>query len=161
MQLDPNNYQACQAKLHYLLPQWYGSREDMLAFGRECVASTNWGGEVPMILVNAHIQFAHTLSATPWNEYWTLPDVWPDIKAAYEKFGQTEPDATSYRYPYARYAARCGQWKDFNEQIKIIRENDGNVNESYFGGKEAFEKLLEQANPRSDANAGQTNAPPK
>src|SRR5208283_2826942 len=33
MQLDPNNYEACHSKLHYLYPQWYGSRDDMIAFG--------------------------------------------------------------------------------------------------------------------------------
>ena len=160
MKLDPNNYQACRAKLHYLLPQWYGSREDMLAFGRECVATTNWGGEVPLILVNAHSEFSRTLPAESRQDYWTQPDVWPDIQAAYERFAQTEPDATRYRYPYAAYAIRCGQFEDFNEQIKIIRQNDGSVNENYFGGKEAFQKLLDVANPHG-TGAGDPNTPAK
>ena len=44
MALDPNNYEACQSKLDYLQPKWHGSREDMLEFGRTCVASETWGG---------------------------------------------------------------------------------------------------------------------
>jgi len=159
MQLDPNNYQACRAKLHYLLPQWYGSPEDMLAFGRQCAANTNWGGEVPLVLVDAHSDLSRTLPAESRAEYWKQPEVWTDIKTAYERFAQTEPDATRFRYPYAAYAVRCGQLDDFNEQIKIIRQNDGSVNESYFGGKEAFQNLLDEANPHATIEPGPTNAP--
>jgi hypothetical protein len=160
MKLNPENYEACRAKLHYLLPQWYGSREDMLAFGRECVAHTNWGGEVPLILVDAHSEFARGLSADARRDYWSQPDVWPDIKAAYERFAQTEPDATRFRYPYAAYAVRCGQWPDFSEQIKLIRQNDGHVNAAYFGGQETFEKLLAVAAQTASAQ-NPTNAPPQ
>jgi hypothetical protein len=147
MKQNPNNYRACRSKLHYLLPQWYGSRDDMLAFGRECVASTNWGGHVPLILVDAHSEFARTLDADARKTYWMSPDVWPDIKAAYEKFSQTNPDAMRFRYPYAAYAFRCGQGLDFNEQIKLIRQNDVSPDYNYFGGKEVFAKMVESANP--------------
>jgi tetratricopeptide (TPR) repeat protein len=157
MKLDPDNYQACRGKLHYLLPQWYGSRDDMLAFGRECVASTNWGGHVPLILVDAHSEFARTLNADDRKAYWGLPDVWPDIKAGYEKFSQTNPDATRFRYPYAAYAFRCGQWPDFNEQVKIILKSDDEPDYNYFGGREAFDKMVELANRQMGATP---QAPP-
>ena len=141
MKLDPNNYQACRSKLHFLLPEWYGSRDDMLAFGRECVASTNWGGHVPLILVDAHSEFARTLGAEERREYWMLPDVWPDINAAYEKYAQLNPDLTRFRYPYAAYAFRCRQWQDFKAQIGIIRKNDMPPDYNYFGGKDDFDKM--------------------
>src|SRR6185503_19500901 len=41
MDLDPKNYRACDIKLGYLQPKWYGSAEDMVAFGRECLTN-NW-----------------------------------------------------------------------------------------------------------------------
>jgi hypothetical protein len=145
MQLDPDNYPAARAKLIYLLPQWYGSRDDLLAFGRQCVASTNWGGRVPLILADAHSQFASTLSGTDWQDYWAQPDVWPDIQASYERYAQCAPDATSFRYPYALYAFRCRQWQAFNDQLKIIRQNDPAINANYFGGAEAFSNMLAQA----------------
>jgi hypothetical protein len=141
MKLDPNNYQACRSKLHFLLPEWYGSRDDMLAFGRECVASTNWGGHVPLILVDAHSEFSRSLGAEERREYWMRPDVWPDIKAAYEKYAQLNPDLTRFRYPYAAYAFRCRQWQDFKAQIESIRKNDMPPDYSYFGGKEDFDKM--------------------
>jgi len=146
MELEPDNYQACRSKLHFLLPQWYGSRDEMVAFGRKCVASTNWGGHVPLTLVDAHSEFSRTLpDADTRHAYWRLPDVWPDIRDGYEKFAQANPNATDFRYPYAAYAFRCGQWQDFNEQIKLIRQNDGVVNYRYFGGKDAFDKMTEFA----------------
>ena len=150
---DPDNYRACRSKLHYLLPQWYGSRADMLDFGRECVASTNWGGQVPLALVDAHSEFSRTLDAEDRKTYWLAPDVWPDIKAAYEKFAQLNPDATRFRYPYAAYAFRCGQAQAFNEQVQLIRRNDASPDYAYFGGKEAFDKMVEQANPPESAGA--------
>jgi len=140
MKADPNNYQACRAKLHFLLPEWYGSRDDMLEFGRECVASTNWGGHVPLILVDAHIEFHNTLQREERRGYWLLPDVWPDIQDGYEKYAQLNPDETSFRYPYAWYAFSCLQTNDFVEQINLIRTNDGEIDYDYFGGKEAFDR---------------------
>ncbi|HTR40365.1 MAG TPA: hypothetical protein VMH87_01950, partial [Pseudomonadales bacterium] len=140
MKADPNNYLACRAKLHFLLPEWYGSRDDMLEFGRQCVASTNWGGRVPLILVNAHSQFYGTLASEERRDYWLIPDVWPDIQASYEKFAQLNPDKTRFRYPYARYALLCLQTNDFVQQINLIRQNDHDFNYNYFGGKQEFDR---------------------
>lgn len=140
MKADPNSYEACRTKLHFLLPEWYGSRDDMLEFGRQCVASTNWGGHVPLILVDAHSDFDRELRGQERSDYWLLPDVWPDIESAYEKFARLNPDETHFRYPYAWYAFRCLQTNDFVKQIKLIRQNGGEVNYSYFGGEQAFDR---------------------
>jgi len=154
MKLNPNNYEACRNKLHYLLPQWYGSRDDMLEFGRECVASTNWGGHVPLILVDAHSEFVRTLNSDDHSSYWLLPDVWPDIKTGYEKYARLNPNASRFRYPYAAYAFRCGQFQAFNEQVNLIRKSDVQPNYNYFGGKKAFDKMVAFANQQ-----GQTSNP--
>jgi len=148
MELNTNNYEVCAEKLRYLLPQWYGARDgsDMVAFGRECVAS-NWGGRVPLILADAHYRYAEYLERKQQDEYWRQPDVWTDMQAAYEKFFQLNPDATDTRYNYAYYAFRCGQWADFNQQIKLIRDQNGKINTDYFGGDAAFDKMMAQANP--------------
>jgi hypothetical protein len=139
MKADPNNYQACRAKLHFLLPEWYGSRDDMLEFGRQCVVSTNWGGHVPLTLVDAHSEFDRTLSRSDRDVYWLAPDVWPDIQAGYEKYAQLNPDQTGFRYPYAWYALHCLQTNDFVKQINLIRQSDHDLNYNYFGGKQVFD----------------------
>jgi len=81
--------------------------------------------------------------------------VWPDIKAGYEKYAQLNPNASLFRYPYAAYAFRCGQLAAFTEQIALIRKNDGKLNYNYFGGKDAFEKLVTIASGQN-----QTTNPP-
>ena len=147
MELNTNNYTACANKLRYLSPKWYGTREDMIAFGKECVASTKWGGQIPLILAEAHRHYAQLLDKDGKAAYWQTPDVWPDIQASYERFYERNPDAdTSMRYPYAWYAFRCGQWQEFKSQIKQIRDSDTSINTGYFGGEDAFSKMVEDAN---------------
>jgi hypothetical protein len=158
MKADPNNYAACRAKLHFLLPQWYGSRDDMLAFGRECVASTNWGGKVPLILLDAHVDFHETLTGEERRDYWLTPDVWPDIQSAYQKFAQLNPDETRFHYPCAWYAFQCGQTNAFVQQINLIRQNDGQINYGYFGGKASFDTAWAEATGGTVATNGATSA---
>lgn len=146
MQLNTNNHDVCAKKLRYLMPQWYGSREDMVAFGRECVASTKWGGRVPLVLAEAHYEYATYLEQKDRDAYWRQPAIWPDIQASYKKFFELNPNpAGSYQYSYAYYAFVCGQWDDFNAQIKLIRDRDVTVDAGFFGGQEVFDKMVEQA----------------
>jgi|GEM_PF-212234 len=150
MALDPNSYETCDQKRYYLEPKWYGSDEDMLAFGWECTESTNWGGKVPLVLLDAHEAIQRHLDKSDQDNYWTRPEVWSDIQMAFEKFFQLNPDATSWYHNYAWYAYHCGQWRKLNELIPKL----GPVNYSYFGGKAEFDKMVSLARE----HAGETNA---
>ncbi len=148
MALNPKNEQACRNKLHYLYPLWYGLREAMLAFGKECVASTNWGGNVPLILCEAHWDYSYFLKQDAEREgYWKRPDVWPDIKAAFERFFQLNPGEIGGRHQYAWYAYRCEQWAELNKQPTML----GYTNYEYFGGKAAFDKMTSLAHEHASA----------
>lgn len=154
MDLNPNDYDACNWKLSYLEPKWYGSRDDMLAFGRECATSTNWGGAVPLILASAHWQYsAYLKDAEEKSNYWKLPDVWPDIKSSYDRFFELNPDAIGYYHNYAWYAYHAEQWDALNEIIPKL----GPINYSYFGGKDEFDKMVELAKE----HASQPSAAPQ
>jgi hypothetical protein len=107
--------------------------------------AANWGGRVPLILVDAHYDYAEYLEQKEQAKYWRQPNVWPDIQAAYEKFFAANPDATSYRYYYGNYAYRCGQYREFNGQMKLIRDKDGKIDTAFFGGEDAFGKMMEAA----------------
>ena len=89
--LDTNDYAACSTKLIYLQPKWFGSAEDLLAFGRQCARSTEWGGRIPLILVDSHEALANTMQRDERPQYWKNPAVWPDLKSAYEKFFSLTP----------------------------------------------------------------------
>ena len=141
MNLDPNNYEACNMKLYYLEPKWYGSINDMLVFGRECVQNTNWGGEVPMILIGAHNEIrSQFVSGDVRDNYWKQPEVWPDIQAAYERYfvANSNADLNTAYNNYTMYAWNCGQWSKINELVPKLNP----VNYSIFGGKESYDSML-------------------
>lgn len=149
MELNTNYYEACYQKSFYLEPKWYGSDEEMLDFGRECVASKKWGGNVPLILWNTHIRINNRnkkSDPTAYTNYWKQPEVWADIKASFDRFFELNPNNVDYRHDYAYYAYLGDQWSEFLHQSTLF--NDG-TNYNYFGGKEAFEKMLEIARQKS------------
>lgn len=141
MDLNPYNYNACSAKLEYLQPKWYGSPEAMLSFGRECVQSSTWKGTVPLILVDAHYKLSTYLEKSQRSEYWKDPAVWPDVKAAYEKFFELNPEAYGYRHNYAYYAWACQQWDDLRKQLPLMVS----TNYAFFGGEEKFQQIVKDA----------------
>lgn len=141
MALDTNFYEACHAKLYFLEPKWYGSAEEMLEFGRECAQSTEWGGRVPLILVDAHRALSGYLAESNRLEYWKQPEVWPDLKMAFDRFFELNPDEISWYHNYAWYAYHGEQWKVLNELLPKL----GPVNYDYFGGKEEFDKMVQLA----------------
>jgi hypothetical protein len=141
MTANPNSYEACKAKRNFLEPKWGGTPQDMLAFGHECLNSTNWGGMVPLTLVDAHQSLAGYLDKDDQVRYWKQPEVWLDIKAAFDKYLQANPEDTTRRHWYVLWAFRAGQWEELNRQVELM----GPVNHAFFGGREAFESMMRQA----------------
>ncbi|HEY2081235.1 MAG TPA: hypothetical protein VGI88_00515 [Verrucomicrobiae bacterium] len=142
MEANTNDYTACSKKLYYLEPKWYGSDAEELAFGRECVQNTKWGGQVPLTLVDAHISIDSRNEGQAQMDYWKQPEVWADIQAAYDRYFELNPDDIGYYHNYVWYAYQAEQWAKLNELIPKL----GPVNYNYFGGKEAFDQMVEAAN---------------
>ncbi|HWC60439.1 MAG TPA: hypothetical protein VHC44_12155 [Verrucomicrobiae bacterium] len=132
MQLDTNNVNACCQKLLYLEPKWYGSPKDEIAFGRECVASTNWGGKVPLMLVQAHRALTEYLPKEKRDAYWQLPSVWDDVQSAYNKYFKANPKDLIEHKNYAVLAYTGLHWDVLNEQIAVL----GPDNYSLFGDED-------------------------
>jgi len=141
MELNPNSYEACRNKMNFLDPKWYGSDEDQLAFGRECEASTKWGGHVPLILVLAHNTINTRLQGARKANYWKQPEVWTDMKHAYDKFFQLNPEETYLYSDYAFHAFEAEQWAALNEIIPKLTY----TNLDKFGGKSEFDKMIRLA----------------
>src|SRR5437867_8002252 len=93
--------------------RWYGSIEKMIQFGRECGTNTNWRGRVPRWRADAYSEALRELSGDDRNGFWTRPGVWTDVRAAFERFFELNPDQVGWRHDYARYAFRCEQWQEF------------------------------------------------
>jgi peroxiredoxin len=145
MALDTNCFEACSSKLYYLEPKWHGSEADMLAFGWQCLQSTNWGGRVPLILLDAHEAIRRYREGDAKTNYWKQPEVWLDIQAAFDRFFQLNPDATNWYHNYAYYAYLCERWDKFNELLPKL----GPVNYNYFGGRPEFAKMVSLAKTRA------------
>jgi hypothetical protein len=143
MKADPNNYDACDAKLLYLEPKWYGSVADMLEFGRKCVQNEQWGGHVPLILMDAHsaIEQQFTADVAEKADYWKQTQVWTDLNSAFERFFELNPNEISWYHNYAWYAYQADQWATLNKLIPKL----GPVNYDYFGGRDKFEEMVRQA----------------
>lgn len=147
MELDTNCYDAAFAKLYYLEPKWHGSVEDMLIFGRQCVASKKWGGRVPLVLADAHWSIYKQYNKEA-EDYWMEHGVWDDLQAAFERFFELCPDAVSWRHNYAWYAYHCRQWDALNKQLNLF----GPTNYEYFGGKSEFEKMVRAAKEHAQSH---------
>jgi hypothetical protein len=150
MLLNTNSYNACKEKLVYLYPRWYGSPEEMLQFGWECVNSKTWGGNVPLIMLDVQDELARLAYPGKENDqerkaYWTRPEVWPAIQSAFLKYFELNPSNTGWRHNEFWYACQCQRWDLANELLGQL----GRINYSYFGGREAFERMA--AETRSHA----------
>jgi hypothetical protein len=142
MKLDPANYDLCAEKLEYLRPRWYGSSKAMIDFGRECTANTNWAGTVRVMLADAHYEASREIQDDEQRAaYWKQTNVWSDIQFTFEQFLKLYPEEVGYRHNYARYAARCGEWQKFMNQIKLFPS----TNHAYFGGVERFNSIVQFA----------------
>jgi tetratricopeptide (TPR) repeat protein len=142
MKLNPASYDLCYAKLEYLRPRWYGSMQEMIDFGRECTMNTNWMSSVRLMLADAHYEAAREiLDNDKRNVYWSQRNVWSDIEFTFTRFFKLYPKAVGYRNNYARYAARCGQWQEFLNQVEIFSF----TNYAFFGGEGEFNSLLNVA----------------
>jgi hypothetical protein len=149
MQLDTNNYNACLRKLSYLEPKWHGSPEAMVEFGRQCVASKQWGGRVPLILLKAHETLFGYMQAENRTNYWKQPLVWKDIKTCLDRFHELNPQDKQWRQTCFLYACLAEQWEEARKQLPLLEHLDY----TYFGGKEAYEKMV-QATRSHTSNQG-------
>lgn len=115
MAADPDNRLACRYKMYYLEPKWHGSREAMIAFGRELLAGGNFEARLPFQLVDAHWTLAGY--GKTLEDYFRNPDVWKDIQSVYEPFLKKYPDAAWERSFYARCASYSGRWVEAKAQF--------------------------------------------
>jgi hypothetical protein len=140
MAADPDNGAACAHKLQYLLPKWNGSVEETLAFGRECVATNNWYGELPFMLVSAHRRLAEDLEHR--EEYFHNPLVWEDIRSVYVPYLAAKPKLNWARSEFAAWACQCGQWAEARRQFQLLGEK---AMAKAFGGPKQMGEYRRQA----------------
>lgn len=120
MELNPNDDQACYAKLHYLQPRWYGSHEEMLQFATQCVENPAWSGRVPLVLAHAMTIYLGDYPKADQPRLWQNPKVWALVEKSYEAYLQKNPKDEAARHDYLVAAHRSSAWNVFARELKKI-----------------------------------------
>lgn len=145
MAIDPNCYAAVSGKEYYLEPKWLGSRDELIAFGRECVASEKWGGNVPLILQVIHHSLQKYENA-PEDKYFSRAEVWRDVSRSYERFFELNPTDVGWRHNYALDAYRAQHYDVFLQQLPKFTTG---TNYQFFGGKRKYDEMVRTAIERT------------
>jgi hypothetical protein len=143
IEADPDNLDAVKRKLYYLSPQWYGSAEEQLAFGRDLVQGGNWEARLPFQLIDVHAKLARASNNA--GKYYKDPLVWADIKSVYEPYLARKPDAAHDRSWYAKLACWSDQLEVARAQFDTLGDK---VDVSVFASREEMERLKAAARPR-------------
>lgn len=159
MNADPDDYVACQRKMYYLESQSYGSKEGMLKFGRQCVATRNWQARLPWLLEDAHQKLAKRAfdqSETEYKAYWKWPATWRDMELFYEAAMAAQPDSATVQSGYASAAYDAEQWKLLCELLAMLGDK---VDVHAIGGSDRLEAIrrevaeqVQQAKPEYKDN---------
>jgi hypothetical protein len=118
LQADPDSFRLYMQKRWYLLPRWYGSDDEVWAFGEECAASTNWAAKIPLILVEA-ISDAGDRDPSVYGR----PEIWAPLEKVYRAYLERYPDSATYRSRFARNAVQGEHWEVAKEQFKILGDD--------------------------------------
>jgi len=109
----------------YLAPKWYGSIEQMVAYGRQSLADGDWSRGVPLVLLSAHLE-ASQYADGGWQpkcqpEYFERhPDAFADVQAVYGEYLKRFPDSVFHRSRYAMIAAWAGKWDIADRELRLI-----------------------------------------
>ena len=150
MAADPDNYDACDKMLFYLYPRWYGTPQQMIAFGRECLKTYNWRAQLPFILLKVHQELA--AESGDEKAYYLQPAVWDDLRDIYQSLLWVDPENTANRNTLAFLACKCGQWQEANHQLQMLGDK---VDAAAFGGK----AMLDYFRRKAARHAGAASRP--
>jgi hypothetical protein len=135
--VDPRYYRPYTNKLNYLMPKWYGSKEEMFAFARQCSETSPAASRVGLILLDAHDEMFWRSGDTKEErkKYYQQPHVWGEIKVTYKEFLGKHPDSRWDRNFLAKSACRALDYEEARRQFEIIGDN---FEEEVWGSEKNF-----------------------
>jgi tetratricopeptide (TPR) repeat protein len=104
MEADGDNRDACWAKLDWLDPKWYGTPEEMLAFGSQCRDTKNWRAGITLLYCDSLLRMYCILPTEKKVGYLYKPEYWAGIKAVFDEYLEHFPDDVIAR---SKYAVMC------------------------------------------------------
>jgi hypothetical protein len=122
MEADANDRNACWSKLDWLDPKWYGTREEMLAFGRQCRDTKNWRAGITILVADAHLRIAN-MPGENQNKYLALPEVWADIQSVYDEYLKHNPEDVIARSKYAMLSYLGAHYREAEVQYVALGDH--------------------------------------
>jgi hypothetical protein len=138
--IDPRYYRPYTNKLNYLMPKWYGSKEEMFAFARQCSEIAPEESRVGLIVLGAHEEMYWRSGDTDKEErkkYYPQPDVWKEMEATYKNFLEKHPDSRWDRNFLAKHACNALDYEEARRQFEIIGDD---FEEEVWGSKKNFKR---------------------
>ncbi len=120
MKADGDARSVCAMKLDWLAPKWYGSVEEMLAFGAACRATKNWWAGRTPLAAGAHFRNAARLAGTEMVKYLSTHEVWTEIKLVYDEYLTHHPHADVERSKYATLCYLARHYLEAHAQFEAL-----------------------------------------
>lgn len=129
MKADDTLVEPPIAKMVALLPKWGGTAAEALAFSRAAAAAAPAGSPVPLVLSSVHRELDRDLQNTRHDKgYYRTPEIWQELKPAYERHLAVFPEAIITRNWYAWTAWRAGDFATAQQELDQIGDDwDPNI----------------------------------
>ena len=135
MAADPGCRAACDELIDFLDPKWGGSREKLVAFGRECKKSKTHLSGIPLLVAEAHARAFLFAPPGTMETYLKSAPVWSEIAAVHdEHFAKLPDDALAH----ASYAMYCGLVQKWDLASTHFQQAEGAVPASLIFAPEQF-----------------------
>jgi len=116
---DPTYLTAYIEKMWYLAPRWYGTPQDVLAFGAECLKTDDWKHRIPYVMAKGIFD----LSPSGQKEIYQNDDLWKISQYVSEEYLKRYPESIEVRTKYFRNAVYGKRWDVAREQSKMLGSN--------------------------------------
>ncbi len=110
MKANGDQDSSCFTKLDWLDPKWYGTPEEMVAFGRACRDTKNWYAGITLLVADAHNRFTNHMSPEDRKTYLSRADVWADIQSVFDEYLKHHPSNDVVRSKYASMGYMAGHY---------------------------------------------------
>jgi len=120
MKADGNQLSACRTKLDWLDPKWHGTPEEMVASGRACLATKNWRAGITLLVGDAYLRYSNMLEPAERSKYLGSPEVWSEIKSAYDEYLNHYPSDNIARSKYAALGYLAAHYPEAHAQFQIL-----------------------------------------
>ena len=123
LEANGNSIKSCRTKIQWLEPKWFGSAEDLIAFGRRCGDTKNWQSQISLLEAECYLIATSAWNEPPSGDFWKSPEVWKRCQASFDEYLSHFPEDNSQRSKYAIIASLTGHHTEATKQYQELGEH--------------------------------------